>query len=73
MLNLPEGYNLDATANVLNEIERRVQKHKEVTHILTDLGKVSDLDIGTNMAAMNIQLVDVKQREAGSGYDFHIC
>lgn len=62
---LPEGYNLDATANVLNEIEKRVQKHKEVTHILTDLGKVSDLDIGTNMAAMNIQLVDVKQREIG--------
>ena len=62
---LPEGYNLDATANVLDEIERRVQKHKEITHILTDLGKVSDLDIGTNMAAMNIQLVDVKQRETG--------
>ncbi len=62
---LPEGYNLDATANVLDEIEKRVQKHKEVTHILTDLGKVSDLDIGTNMAAMNIQLVDVKQREVG--------
>ncbi|MGB8317196.1 MAG: efflux RND transporter permease subunit [Ignavibacteriaceae bacterium] len=62
---LPEGYNLDATAKVLDDIENRVQKHKEVTHILTDLGKVSDLDIGTNMAAMNIQLVDVKQREIG--------
>ncbi len=62
---LPEGYNLDATAKVLDEIEKRVQKHKEVTHILTDLGKVSDLDIGTNMAAMNIQLVDVKQRAIG--------
>ncbi len=62
---LPEGYNLEATANVLNEIEKRVQKHGEVTHILTDLGKVSDLDIGTNMAAMNIQLVDVKQRSEG--------
>ena len=62
---LPEGYNLDATANVLDEIEKRVRRHKEVTHILTDLGKVSDLDIGTNMAAMNIQLVDVKQREIG--------
>ena len=62
---LPEGYNLEATANILNEIEKRVQKHKEVIHILTDLGKVSDLDIGTNMAAMNIQLVDVKQRSAG--------
>ena len=38
---------------------------KVTTHILTDLGKVSDLDIGTNMAAMNIQLVDVKQRDIG--------
>ena len=59
---LPEGYNLDETARVLTSVENKIKQHKEVTHMLTNLGKVSDLDIGTNMAAMNIQLVDVKQR-----------
>ncbi len=62
---LPEGYNLDASAKVMDEIEKRIQSHKEVEHMLTDLGKVSDLDIGTNMAAMNVQLVDVKKRKIG--------
>ncbi len=62
---LPEGYNLEATSKVIGEIENRIKNHKEVIHMLTDLGKVSDLDIGTNMAAMNVQLVDAKDRNVG--------
>ncbi len=62
---LPEGYNLEETAKVLDQVEQKIKHHKEVTHMLTDLGKIGDLDIGTNMAAMNIQLVDVKRRNIG--------
>ncbi len=62
---LPEGYNLDETARVLNEIEKRIKHHPEVTNMLTNLGQMGNLDIGTNMAAMNVQLVDVKDREIG--------
>ncbi|MCL5991505.1 MAG: efflux RND transporter permease subunit [Bacteroidetes bacterium] len=59
---LPDGYNLEATAKVLNEIETRVKRHKEVKYILTNLGQKSNLDIGTNMAKMDVRLVDVKKR-----------
>ncbi len=62
---LPEGYNLEATSKTINEIENRLKSYKEVTHVLTNLGKLSDLDIGTNMASMDVQLVDVKEREFG--------
>jgi len=62
---LPEGYNLDETAHVLTTVEERVKKHKEVTHMLTDLGKMGNLDIGTNMAAMVVQLVDADKRDIG--------
>ncbi len=61
---LPEGYNLEATSKTVNEIENRIKNSKEVIHILSNLGKISDLDIGTNMASMDIQLVDANQRDA---------
>lgn len=62
---LPEGYNLEATSKTINEIENRLKNYKEVKHVLTNLGKLSDLDIGTNMASMDVQLVDVKERDFG--------
>ena len=58
---LPEGFNLTETADVLTQIENRLKEHPEVEYLLTNLGKMSDLDIGTNMAVMNVQLVDVKR------------
>lgn len=60
---LPSGYNLYETARTVRQIEERVKKHKEVKHILTNLGKLSDLDVGTNMASIDIQLTDVKERD----------
>lgn len=62
---LPEGYNLEGTAQTMNLIEERIKNHPEVTQMITNLGKISDLETGTNMASMNIQLVDVKQRDIG--------
>ncbi|MCG6912877.1 efflux RND transporter permease subunit, partial [bacterium BMS3Abin03] len=62
---LPVGYNLEATAQKVRQVEDKIKHHPEVKHILTSLGKLSDLDIGTNMAVMNVQLVDVKEREIG--------
>lgn len=60
---LPAGYNLDETANTVRLIENRIKKHSEVKHILTNLGKLSDLDVGTNMASIDVKLVDVKERD----------
>jgi len=64
-IELPEGYNLEETSRVLENVEGKIKKHKEVTHILTDVGKLSNINIGTNMASMVVQLVDVKQRDLG--------
>lgn len=60
---LPAGYNLEETAGTVRSIEERIRKHKEVKHILTNLGKLSDLDVGTNMASIDVKLVDVKERD----------
>ncbi len=62
---LPEGYNLNESARVLAEIEERVKVYPEVVHILTDLGRLSFLDIGPNMGMMTVQLVDRSNRDIG--------
>lgn len=60
---LPEGYNLYETANVLSVIEDRLKRYPEVEHLLTNLGKISDLNTGSNMARMDVQLVKEDQRD----------
>ncbi len=60
---LPEGFNLDESAKVLAQIERRVTQHKEVVQTLTSLGLVGDLDKGTNLAAMDVKLIDANMRD----------
>lgn len=60
---LPSGYNLEETAQTVRLVEERVKKHNEIKHILTNLGKLSDLDVGTNMASIDVQLTDAKDRD----------
>jgi hydrophobic/amphiphilic exporter-1 (mainly G- bacteria), HAE1 family len=60
---LPGGYNLDETAKVLKEVENKIKRHKEVDYLLTNLGKKSDVDKGTNTAQMTVQLCDLKNRD----------
>ncbi len=59
---LPQGYNLDETADLLKEIESKVAENKEVKYVLTQLGKISDLDQGTNLALVKIELTDAETR-----------
>jgi HAE1 family hydrophobic/amphiphilic exporter-1 len=63
---LPQGYNLDQTGKVLTEIQNRVVKHKEITHMVTNLGSISFIESGTNLAAAEIKLVDKKLRDKSS-------
>jgi hydrophobic/amphiphilic exporter-1 (mainly G- bacteria), HAE1 family len=62
---LPEGFNLEESARVLATIEERIMSYPEVVHILTDLGRLSFLDIGPNMGMLTVQLVDRNDRELG--------
>jgi len=60
---LPEGYNLESTASVLKEIEDIVKQEPAIEHLVTTLGKKSDLEIGTNMASMDVLMVEDQYRE----------
>lgn len=62
---LPEGYNLYETAEVLKTVEEKLKRHKEVEYMLTNLGKISDLNTGPNMARMDVKLVDEANRDVG--------
>lgn len=61
-IEMPQGYNLDETSKLIRQVEQRIKQHPEVVHMLTDLGKKTDIDLGANMASMLIQLVDEKDR-----------
>jgi HAE1 family hydrophobic/amphiphilic exporter-1 len=65
-IELPQGYNLGETANMIETVEKKVRTHEEVLHVLTTLGSLSSLDKGTNMAKMNIKLVDADERSLSS-------
>lgn len=62
---LPEGYNLDATADIMKTIEERIKEYPEVVHMVTSLGKIDDLNFGTNMSRMQVRLVDKRYRDIG--------
>lgn len=59
---LPQGYHLGETEKLINTIEDRMQKYPEVKHVLTKLGSISGMDIGTNLAKIDIKLIDVDER-----------
>jgi hydrophobic/amphiphilic exporter-1 (mainly G- bacteria), HAE1 family len=62
---LPEGYNLEESARVLASIENKLKEYPDVIHILTDLGRLSFLDLGSNMGMMTVQLVERSERDLG--------
>ncbi len=60
---LAQGYTLEQTTKVINEIHKRCVKHKEVVHIVTNLGSQGFIDTGTNLASADLKLVDRKDRK----------
>ncbi|NIA31365.1 MAG: MMPL family transporter, partial [Actinobacteria bacterium] len=60
---LPIGYNLSETGDLLQNIEQRIAEHKEVKTILTTLGQTDQMNQGSNMALMKIKLVNVNDRD----------
>jgi HAE1 family hydrophobic/amphiphilic exporter-1 len=63
---LPQGFNLQETAKLVSTIEERIQEHSEVKHILTRMGSVSETNVGTNLAKINVKLVDAEERNVTS-------
>ncbi len=60
---MPQGTNLEQTAKTMDIIQNRLSQHKEVVHILTNLGSGSFIDTGTNLATSDIKLVDKNERK----------
>jgi HAE1 family hydrophobic/amphiphilic exporter-1 len=65
-IELPQGYHLDETEKLIETIEGRIEKHAEVKHIMTQLGSISETDIGTNLAKVMVKLVDAEERSISS-------
>ncbi len=63
---LPEGYRLEETAELIYNIEERIKAYSEVKHMVSTLGKLSDVNTGTNTAMIRIKLVDAVERERSS-------
>lgn len=61
---LPADASLDQTAALIKEVENRVAGFDEVTQIVSNLGAISSLNSGTNMALINIDLVDKGFRQS---------
>lgn len=57
---LPIGYNLQATNDVINTIESKLEPIPEINKIVSDIGKSSNIDIGSNLATLTLYL-DPKQ------------
>ncbi len=62
---LPIGYNLDETSYILSEIQERIAKYEEVTHMVANVGKLNDLDLGTNLSLLEVHMVDREKRSRG--------
>ena len=59
---LPQGNDLQATADVLSAIEKRLTAYTEVASLQTTLGSLGQLDQDVSVAQMNVFLVPRKQR-----------
>jgi hydrophobic/amphiphilic exporter-1 (mainly G- bacteria), HAE1 family len=60
---LPQGTALDTTAERLRRIEGRVAEFDEVTTIVTTLGSLGGTSTGTNLAGVDVELIDIGRRE----------
>jgi HAE1 family hydrophobic/amphiphilic exporter-1 len=60
---LPQGYDLDETAAILEEVQSRLKEYPEVLNIVTTLGRISFVNQGVNQAQMAIKLTDREYRE----------
>ncbi len=65
---LPQEYNLQETGRVLKSMEDKIKGYPGITSIVTELGKISDVNTGTNMARMDVNLVLPNKRDKKLDY-----
>ncbi|GAB4184497.1 MAG: efflux RND transporter permease subunit [Calditrichia bacterium] len=62
-IELPQGHNLDQVARTVKIIENRLKAHPQILQSSTILGRINDMDVGTNLAIMKVKLVDASERD----------
>lgn len=65
---LPQEFNIHETAKVLKSMEDKIKDYPGITNIITELGKITDVNIGTNLARMDVNLVLADKREEKLNY-----
>jgi len=60
---LPQEYNISETGLVLKSMEERIKDYPGIISIVTELGRTNDVNVGVNMAVMDVNLVPVDERE----------
>ncbi|MBW6515012.1 MAG: efflux RND transporter permease subunit [Candidatus Cloacimonetes bacterium] len=59
---LPEGYDLSETALVMEQVKDIISQHSEVDFILTNIGSIGTLNVGSNVARASVNLIAAKER-----------
>ena len=65
-LELPQGYDIEETENVTKIIEKRLSEYGVIKHIVTELGKTSEINTGTNLSRMTVTMIPKEDREIAS-------
>ncbi len=65
---LPQEYNLHETADVLIAMENKIKNYPGIKNIVTELGKITDVNTGTNVARMDVNLVLPSKRDKKLDY-----
>ncbi len=65
---LPQEYNLQETGKVLKAMEDKIKNYPGVVNIVTELGRINQVNMGTNLARMDVNLVPVNQRDKKLDY-----
>ncbi len=60
---LPQEYNLYETGDVLKAMEAKIKSYPGIINIVTELGKISNVNSGTNVANMSVNLTLANNRE----------
>ena len=65
---LPQEYNIEETGRVLKTMEDKIKSYPGIVNIITELGRITDVNLGTNVARMDVNLVLAGKRERGLSY-----
>ncbi len=55
---LPQGYDIEETEGITQKIEQKISKYGEISHVITELGKTTSINTGTNLSTMSISMLN---------------